>query len=222
MQHVSALFRSCRLAVIIFTARAVSGVFVNVFRMHHWDRTLFLWLNLDPGDPDLVVALAMAASQWLPDIVLAGLALALLLGTARTRRTLLPVVAAMMLAWLGADLIKDWIVAPRPYLQGLGTDWMRRMGASGFPSTHTSIAAAFGMAVWLGPWKRRWRVVCAVIALLIAWSRMALGAHFPSDVAGAIVLGSVSALLMRTALARWTKPPQPAAATVAVNPPDRS
>ncbi len=188
--------------------------------MHLWDRSLFLWFNLDPGDPEAFFWLAMAASEWLPDVVLGGLLLLLLLGGGKLRRTLLPVVAAMVLAWFGADVLKDMIVAPRPYLQGLGTDWMKRTGASGFPSTHASIALAFAVAAWLNPWPLRVRLACMVAALLIAWSRLALGAHFPSDVAGAAVLGTLSALVAHTALARFTQARQRKLA--AVSPPDKS
>lgn len=189
--------------------------------MHLWDRTLFLWLNLDPGDPDAIVMLAMLASKWLPNLVLAALAVVLMCGPARVRLSLAPVAGAMALAWLGADLLKDTIVAPRPYLQGLGTDWLGRTGASGFPSSHASIALAFAAAAWLNPWPVSVRLACLGAALLIAWSRLALGAHFPSDVAGAAVLGAVSALVAHTAVLRLTRARQRKAA-VPITPPDQS
>ncbi|MFD1710307.1 phosphatase PAP2 family protein [Ottowia sp. GY511] len=170
--------------------------------MQVWDRSLFLWLNLDPGDPHLFVAMAMFASEWLPDLVLGGLVVALLLGGAGTRRALLPVVGAMLLAWAGSQAIKDMVVSPRPYLMGLGTDWLGRAGASGFPSTHASIALALAAASWLNPWPLALRLGLLVLAVLIAWSRVALGAHFPSDVAGAAVLAAASAVIAHQAVAR--------------------
>ena len=191
--------------------------------MHLWDRSLFLWLNLDPGDPHTVIALATFASEWLPDVVLGGLVLALVFGTARLRRALLPVVGAMLLAWAGSQMLKDLIVSPRPYVLGLGTDWLRRAGASGFPSTHASIALALAAASWLNPWPLALRLGLVVLAVLIAWSRLALGAHFPSDVAGAAVLAVVGALVAHSAVARITRVRrQRKALPVPVNPPDRS
>lgn len=188
--------------------------------MHLWDRTLFLWFNLDPGDPHALFALATVASEWLPDLVLTGLALMLLAGPARLRRTLVPVVLAMALAWLGSDLLSEWIVAPRPYLQKLGTDWLRRGGASGFPSTHASVALALAAAAWPNPWPLWTRGACVVTALLIAWSRLALGAHFPSDVAGAAVLAAFSALAAHAGLARLARARQ--RRVQAISPRDRS
>lgn len=188
--------------------------------MHLWDRSLFLWLNLDPGDPHAVIGLAMLASEWLPDIVLGGLVLALALGSARTRRALMPVVGAMVLAWAGSQLLKDLIVSPRPYLKGLGTDWLSRAGASGFPSTHASVALAFAAASWRNPWPLALRLGFAALAVLIAWSRLALGAHFPSDVAGAAVLAAACALLAHVVSARIARARQRRA--VPLSPPDRS
>ena len=165
--------------------------------------------------------LATIASEWLPNIVLGALALVLLLGPPRVRRSLAPVVGAMALAWLGADMLKDAIVAPRPYLQGLGTDWLGRTGGSGFPSSHASIALAFAVAAWLNPWPLSVRLACMGAALLIAWSRLALGAHFPSDVAGAAVLGSLSALVAHTTLSRLARAHQ-RKVSAPVTPPDQS
>ena len=54
--------------------------------MQLWDRSLFLWLNLDPGDPHAFIAVAMFASEWLPDLVLGGLVLALHRGAATAAR----------------------------------------------------------------------------------------------------------------------------------------
>ena len=41
--------------------------------MDAWDRTVFLWLNLDAHSPDVVVALAVWTSRWLPGVALADL-----------------------------------------------------------------------------------------------------------------------------------------------------
>ena len=54
--------------------------------MHAWDRSLFLWINLDAQSPAALVSLAVVASRWLPAVGVAGLVLALLLGPRRWRR----------------------------------------------------------------------------------------------------------------------------------------
>lgn len=60
-----------------------------------------------------------------------------------------------------------------------------------FPSGHTqNIFASFGS---VGRWtKRTWlRVVCVVVIVLVAFSRMYLGVHTPKDVGVSMVLGTI-------------------------------
>ncbi len=62
-----------------------------------------------------------------------------------------------------------------------------------FPSGHSSssFAAAFGL--WLN--NRKWGRVCLVIAGMIAFSRLYLFVHFPSDVLAGIILGIFSGFM---------------------------
>ena len=38
------------------------------------------------------------------------------------------------------------------------------------------------VAMAFGPWRMPWRIAAVLCGLLIAWSRVALGVHFPSDI----------------------------------------
>ena len=92
-------------------------------------------------------------------------------------------------------LIKDWAAIPRPYLLApaaihpavLYTD-------SAFPSGHAQLAATFWGALAL----RRRSAAAAVAATLwvavIAFSRLALGVHYPQDVVAGAVLGLLFAV----------------------------
>jgi undecaprenyl-diphosphatase len=171
--------------------------------MHAWDRTAFLWLNLDAHSPDLLVTLAVLASRWLPGVALAGLMAALLAGPARWRRQLLTTAAAMALAWLGASLIKQGVTAPRPFMLGLGTDWLGHAGGNGFPSSHASVASALGVSALLSSWPRAMRWALTFLAAVVCWSRIAVGVHFPSDVAAATLLGVLCALLLQGTTGWW-------------------
>ncbi|HEX3463688.1 MAG TPA: phosphatase PAP2 family protein [Candidatus Elarobacter sp.] len=67
-----------------------------------------------------------------------------------------------------------------------------------FPSGHSVTAlvffAGFAILAWHAPLARPWAaVVCAVLlvcAVGIPWSRLALGAHYATDVAGGLLLGA--------------------------------
>jgi undecaprenyl-diphosphatase len=68
-----------------------------------------------------------------------------------------------------------------------------------FPSAHTAVVAALGAIVfrrhkWLG-------FLLFILALLIGWSRVVLGAHYPVDIVGGFILG----VLLGTCFAKCLK-----------------
>ena len=170
--------------------------------MHAWDRSLFLWINLDAQSPAALVSLAVVASRWLLAVGVAGLVLALLLGPRRWRRAVLSTAAAMALAWLGASLIKQGVTSPRPFALGLGTDWLGHSSSNGFTSSHASVATAFAVSALLSGWAPAARWALALAGLLVCWSRIAVGVHFPSDVMAAMLLGTFCAVAVQ-GTARW-------------------
>ncbi|WP_020100084.1 phosphatase PAP2 family protein [Mycobacterium sp. 360MFTsu5.1] len=59
----------------------------------------------------------------------------------------------------------------------------------GFPSIHAVIAAAVAAGLWLA--NRYLGMVAAAAAVLMAFARVYVGAHYPSDVLAGLVLGGV-------------------------------
>ena len=68
-----------------------------------------------------------------------------------------------------------------------------------FPSGHT--VTAFTVALALGWFMPRWRWPLLAVAALVGISRIAVGAHFPSDVLAGALLGIGSTLALRKAFA---------------------
>ena len=59
---------------------------------------------------------------------------------------------------------------------------------SSFPSGHTAVCFAAAAARWVGGGKRLWKPAVA-LAALIAFSRMYLYVHYPTDILGGIIAG---------------------------------
>ena len=110
-------------------------------------------------------------------------------------------IVALLLAWQGADLLQHHFMRPRRL------DWVvKHETAFSFPSSHAAIATAF-YVLWSAFVARstlRGRAVAAsllaLLALAICWSRLALGAHYLTDLVGGALWGvTVVALLAAAA-----------------------
>lgn len=97
-------------------------------------------------------------------------------------------------ALLGEGILKYVVQRPRPFVQDPGIVLMipPPTGVYSFPSGHT--ASSFTAAVTLWKWDRRWGIAGFVLAALIAFSRLYLQVHYPTDVLAGAVLGTVVAL----------------------------
>ena len=186
--------------------------------MNPIDQQLFLWLNLSDQAPAWLMQLALFGSTVWPKVMLVGVLLALVLGPPQWRRASLHALLAMLLVWLIVRGISSVWPMPRPFVLGVGQQWLAKEPSPSFPSSHAAIAWAVGVAAcWWAPHPMA-RTALLLSALLIAWSRVALGLHFPSDTVAGIVLGVFSAWaavsptrLLASRLGRGFREDQPAA-----------
>ena len=102
------------------------------------------------------------------------------------------------------SLTKLIVARPRPSLEHLS-----HLTSLSFPSEHTTQAAAVYLTIAIMLSKglnRGWRqlviVVAVLIALAVAWSRVYLGVHWPTDVIAGLALGWGWALLVF----HWARP----------------
>lgn len=117
----------------------------------------------------------------------------------RTRWLLMPVV--VILTALTSSLGKIAIRRPRPGSSYRVLPW-GRLGAAGFPSTHS--ACAFAIAGWLRASRHgRW---LHIVAALIGWSRVRCRAHHATDVVAGAMLGYSIAVQVERAWSRLANP----------------
>jgi undecaprenyl-diphosphatase len=102
------------------------------------------------------------------------------------------------------SLVKLIVARPRPTLEPLS-----HLVTLSFPSEHTTQAAAVYLTIAIMLSKglaRGWRqlviVIAVLIALAVAWSRVYLGVHWPTDVIAGLLLGWGWALLVF----HWARP----------------
>jgi len=102
------------------------------------------------------------------------------------------------------QILKLSFRVPRPWI--LDPDFtileQAREAAAGysFPSGHTQTAVGTFGAIAASAGKKQTRVICIILALLVAFSRMYVGVHTPADV----LVGAVCALIFVVALRKPT------------------
>jgi membrane-associated phospholipid phosphatase len=170
------------------------------------DARLFRILNQVP--PAVASVLTPLSHLFLPAGIISIVVLTVVYAVARNR-SVLPVAAAAVAAgaaWALVHVAKAIADRPRPY-EVMADAVLRQQPAHGtsFPSSHTAVTVAVVIA--LVPFLVRPLAAVAIgYAVLVGWSRVYLGVHYPLDVlAGAgigIAVGGVGLLALRTLLGR--------------------
>lgn len=96
------------------------------------------------------------------------------------------------------ELIRFFYSRPRPF-SVLEIQPLLQHGAAGsFPSGHMAFYFALALAVFFINKRWGWRFL--VVALVIGLARIFVGVHWPLDIVGGIIIGIVSALLIKKIL----------------------
>ncbi|WP_297941404.1 phosphatase PAP2 family protein [uncultured Faecalibaculum sp.] len=120
-------------------------------------------------------------------IWLAAALLLVLLLFCRTRTLGWRLIAGLALTLILSTALKHFVQEPRPFLVVPGLERVGPVpGGTSFPSSHT--AAAFALFWGLLFAKDRWWIAAFLYAVLIALTRLYLGVHYPTDLAGGILV----------------------------------
>ena len=106
--------------------------------------------------------------------------------------TALVMILTAFLIWLLKTLFdRDRPFSTYPFIEKLSLG-----GGSSFPSGHTMETFAMAFAITRVFRIKAVRIILFSWACLVGYTRMALGVHYPSDVAGGAILGMLSGFLI--------------------------
>jgi undecaprenyl-diphosphatase len=160
------------------------------------DLALFRLINITWGWDALAPAMRFLSGfvYWIPLLVL--LVLWMLFRDGRRGRITVLLLLFLIPATdqLSSHALKPLVARPRPCraeaaIEGVRTHGARCSRRGSFPSSHAANVAA--AATLLALRYRRARIPAGLIAFLVGYSRIYLGVHYPSDVAGGWLLGAL-------------------------------
>lgn len=168
-----------------------------------WEQHLMLQVHRHVGAWYWPIAVAMhyvGKTSW----AVAGITLVVLILIYRQRwRTALFVTLAPLASTLTMLAVKDWVVRPRPML------WPRVIEETNwsFPSGHSSFGMVLAlMALRLWPKHTAIFLTAVLFVLLMGFSRIWLGVHYPSDVLAGWINGLFWSSLLYTLIFKPNKP----------------
>jgi undecaprenyl-diphosphatase len=166
------------------------------------NHALFLALNAGADAPGFLVAFAILAAKYLTLFLPLALAAVWVRGDRTRRFVALSCLVALLISLAANQVVGLLAYSPRPFVLGLGRTLIEHRPSSSFPSNHGTIwfTAAAVLIVFE---HRRLAVATAALGLLVAWSRIYLGIHYPLDMLGALGSAALAAPLAAWAMTHW-------------------
>ncbi|MFH0787536.1 MAG: phosphatase PAP2 family protein [Pseudomonadota bacterium] len=172
------------------------------------DTHLFFWINQGQRNPffDLIMPYITEFDHWKYLILVAWLLLFALGGKKMKIALGLTAILVGLLDYSNSFFFKHLFTRPRPcnVLAGVHTFWPCPRSFS-FPSNHA--ANIFGAVFFLSYIYRSWSFFLLPVAILVGYSRVYVGEHYPFDVLGGAFLGALGAglaiVLWRLLISKW-------------------
>lgn len=169
------------------------------FLAENFDLPILDWIAANLWNPVLDTLMPLITLLGDAGIFWIAIAVALLL-TKKHRKTGLGMAIALVIGLLVCNVtLKPLVMRPRPYdyqadvFHRIIPLLVERQHDFSFPSGHT--IASFEAATVIAINHKKWGIGALVLAALIAFSRMYLYLHYPTDVLASVVLGIAFAYL---------------------------
>ena len=153
---------------------------------------LFALINATPASSWWAIEVATFIAKDLI-IIVPLLVVALWLWGPNQRQLVFKVMLALALSLSISWVIGHLFPHDRPFVDGVGYNFLHHAAADSFPSDHGTVIFTFALAFLF--WHRVWSgALLLVIASAIAWSRVYLGVHWPLDMLGGLLAGMCGCL----------------------------
>lgn len=178
--------------------------------LQHYDTVLFLFLNHLVANPiwDRFWVIITTQTYWIVPLLIVWLLLIWKGGKRGRTAAILVVLAVGLSDVVSARVLKPGIGRLRPCYELENVRLLVSCGGRhGFPSSHA--ANTFAAAITFAYFYRRYAGLFVTFSLLVGFSRIVVGVHYPGDVLGGFLLGcliAASLLLLYRNLSRSGEP----------------
>lgn len=118
------------------------------------------------------------------------------------KEQVLHAIYSSVLAWLTGFFIKLFFPTLRPFVEnGEGVKTLTIPGDGAFPSQHTAIAFAVAVTIFMHDKKYGWLYLIA--AVIIGTGRVLANVHWPVDILGGALLGTLTAVVVEKRHLFW-------------------
>lgn len=140
----------------------------------------------------LMITFLASGLLWL---LFAGLAILWLIDGKIKKEQVLHALFAGLIAWTISQMIKSFFPVARPFMIYGSMPMTLTVPYDGsFPSSHTTVAFAIAVSVW--EHDKKVGAIFILLAILVAFGRVASGVHFISDVVAGAIIGTLIASLI--------------------------
>jgi undecaprenyl-diphosphatase len=178
--------------------------------LQHYDTVFFLFINHLVANPiwDRFWMIITTQTYWIVPLIVVWLLLIWKGGKKGRAAAILVVLAVGLGDVIGARVIKPGVGRLRPCYELENVRLLVSCGGRhGFPSGHA--ANTFAAAITFAYFYRRYAGLFVTLSMLVGFSRIVVGVHYPGDVLGGFILGGLIAagfLLLYRNLYRPGKP----------------
>lgn len=138
--------------------------------MEELNHSLFLLINASPHPSPILLNAAMLCAEWLVFLVPAILLSGWLRGGEQTRKLMLEAAACGVLALSVSMLVGALWPHPRPFMIGLGTNFLAHAADSSFPSDHLTLQWSVAFSFLLHRQLRTLGLALSLLGLPMAWA----------------------------------------------------
>lgn len=156
--------------------------------MEQLNDQLFLIINAGSNAPAPVVDIAVFIANWLVPLTVLLFVVLWVRKDEKSRGTLLSATLVMLLGLGVNQLIGMVYFHPRPFMLGLGHQYLPHPADNSFPSDHATFMWSLGFALLVLGGLRTWALGLIAGGLAVAWARVYVGVHFPFDMAGSLLV----------------------------------